>query len=70
MNILVIVFKIEILIYNTQMNSTLRQFMSTRIHWISTGIPLDFHWTSTGFHWNESPVDSSELLVENITIRL
>ena len=32
MNILVIVFKIEILIYNTQMNSTLRQFMSTGVH--------------------------------------
>ena len=47
MNILVIVFKIEILIYNTQMNSTLRQFMSTGVHWISTGFPLEFHWTST-----------------------
>ena len=31
MNILVIVFKIEILIYK-QMNSTLRQFMSTGVH--------------------------------------
>ena len=36
-------FKIEILIYNTQMNSTLRQFMSTGVHWISTGFPLEFH---------------------------
>jgi len=31
-NILVIVSKIEILIYNTHMNSTLSQFMSTGIH--------------------------------------
>ena len=30
---LVIVFKIVILIYNTQMNSILRQFMSTRFQW-------------------------------------
>jgi len=56
MNILVIVFKIEILIYNTQMNSTLRQFMSTGVHWISTGFPLEFHWTSTGLplEWKSS----------------